>query len=344
MTIFIDALVESGRLPDPLLRFGIRRLLTARLREEASRPDREAYRAAQLAEWNRSPVAVATSSANDQHYEVPAAFFELVLGPRLKYSSGLWPADTTTLAGSEEAMLALTCDRAGIADGLDILELGCGWGSLTLWMAEKYPKARITAVSNSASQRSFILERCARRGLTNVSVLTADMNEFRPSGTFDRVVSVEMFEHMRNHAELMGRIADWLRPGGTLFVHVFAHREHAYLYEDRDASDWMARHFFTGGMMPSADLLPRAAGLRLLELRQSWTVNGGHYARTSEAWLRNLDANAAAALEIFGRVYGAGQEKRWLHRWRVFFLSCAELFGYAHGQEWDVRHYLFARP
>jgi cyclopropane-fatty-acyl-phospholipid synthase len=343
MTMFIDALVESGHMPDALLRSGIKRLLKARLRDEDSRTDLAAHRASQLAEWNRSPIAVATDAANDQHYEVPAEFFGLVLGPRLKYSSGLWSSTAATLEESENAMLALTCERANLANGQDILELGCGWGSLTLWMAEKYRESRITAVSNSASQRSFIVAECARRGLSNVTVVTADMNEFRPQGSFDRVVSVEMFEHMRNHAELMRRIAGWLREGGSLFVHIFAHKEHAYLYEDRDSSDWMARHFFTGGMMPSKDLLPSAAAFLPLALKNSWTVNGTHYARTSEAWLENLDRNAGAALRIFARVYGAGQEHRWLHRWRVFFLSCAELFGYAQGREWDVRHYLFAR-
>jgi cyclopropane-fatty-acyl-phospholipid synthase len=343
MTLFIDFLVESGRLPDAFLRFGIRRLLKARLREEASHPGRAERLGDQIAEWGRAPIAVATDSANDQHYEVPAEFFDLVLGPRLKYSSGLWPTPTTTLAESEESMLALTCERAQLVDGQDVLELGCGWGSLTLWMAERYPNSRITAVSNSASQRAFILGRCERRGLSNVAVQTADMNTFRPSGVFDRVVSVEMFEHMRNHAELLRRIAGWLRPDGALFVHIFAHREHAYLYEDRDASDWMARHFFTGGMMPAAGLLPRSAASIPFILRGSWRVSGTHYARTSEAWLARLDANADAARRIFRNVYGPGQEERWLHRWRVFFLSCAELFGYANGQEWDVRHYLFAR-
>jgi cyclopropane-fatty-acyl-phospholipid synthase len=260
----------------------------------------------------------------------------------MKYSCGLWGDGGVTLAASEDAMLAVTTERAGLADGQRVLELGCGWGSMTLWMAERFPRSRITAVSNSASQRAWIEGECARRGLANVRVLTADMNDFRPDGAFDRVVSIEMLEHMRNHGALLRRIEACLAPGGLVFAHVFAHRRHAYLYEDAGPSDWMARHFFSGGMMPSADLLQRVdSGLRPAA---DWTVSGTHYARTAEAWLARLDRNAAEVRALFARVYGAGTEARWFHRWRVFFLSCAELFGYRGGEEWLVRHVLLAKP
>ena len=332
------AAAESGRVPDPLLRFGIRRLVAERQREllapgfEAALASKRAF----LDETARGPIAVATARANEQHYEVPPAFFEQVLGPRLKYSCALWDAGVASLAAAEERMLAVTCERAGLADGMTVLDLGCGWGSLTLWIAEKLPGCRVLGVSNSKPQREDILRRAAERGLANVEVTTADVNAFEPESRFDRVVSVEMFEHVRNHELLLARIAGWLAPEGRLFVHHFCHRDAAYPYETEGAGNWMGRHFFTGGMMPSEDLLLRRQ--RELEMEAQWRVSGRHYERTSNAWLENLDARADAVLGTLAGVYGADAARLWRQRWRMFFLACAELFGFAGGEEWFVTH------
>ncbi len=286
-------------------------------------------------------MAIAQDEANEQHYEVDSRFYDQVLGPHLKYSSGYWGDGVTDLAGAEEAMLALTGERAELANGQEILELGCGWGSLTLWMAAHYPGSRITAVSNSASQKAWITERAAERGLDNLRVITADVTVFQPERRYDRVVSVEMFEHMRNHRELMRRIHDWLNPGGKLFVHIFVHRELTYLFETQGASNWMGRYFFTGGVMPAFDWLPRCAGELALEDR--WAVNGRHYGRTLEAWLAKADDHRRPLIRLLEEGYGEGEGAVWLQRWRMFFMACAELFNYGGGDEWFVGHYRFRR-
>ena len=331
----IEALVDSGRVPEPVLRVAIRAICAQRLRQERGSIEEEAARhAALVATLRASEVAIETAAANAQHYEVPAAFYRRVLGPHLKYSSCYWPPGVATLGDAEAAMLALTAERAELADGQRVLDLGCGWGSFSLWAAARYPASWFTAVSNSASQRAFIEGEAARRGLANLVVRTADVRTLElEAGGFDRVVSIEMFEHMRNYAVLLGRIARWLAPGGALFVHVFAHRRYAYPFEDAGRSDWMAREFFTGGLMPSTRLLHSFQDD--LDLAGEWHLPGTHYARTAEAWYGNANAQEGAVIALLGAPR--------FHRWRVFFLACAELFGYRDGREWLVAHYRFAR-
>jgi cyclopropane-fatty-acyl-phospholipid synthase len=335
--------VENGLVPDPLVRAGIRRLLKQRLLEiGAFDAEHSADVAAQFAASLASaPVALVPDKANEQHYEVPAAFFGAVLGRHRKYSSGYWPEGVDDLDAAEAAALQLTCEHAKLADGQHILELGCGWGSLSLWMAEHYPAARITAVSNSNSQREYIESTARNRGLHNLRVITCDMNRFDIDERFDRVVSVEMFEHMRNWPELFRRVGTWLKPGGKFFMHIFVHRSTPYEFVARDASDWMSRFFFSGGMMPSDDLpLHCQDHLRFV---QRWRWSGHHYERTLNAWLAKMDAQRDSLWPLFEQTYGRDQAKIWWMRWRIFFMSCAELFGYDKAREWWVSHYLFER-
>ncbi|MEM7306973.1 MAG: cyclopropane-fatty-acyl-phospholipid synthase family protein [Planctomycetota bacterium] len=339
-------LVERGLVPKPLIRRAIRRLL--RERQSELRDLYGADRSAGLASWveamRAGPVAPVPDKANEQHYEVPAGFFDLALGSRLKYSSAYYPDEHATLDEAEEAMLALTAERAQLADGQRILELGCGWGSLSLWMAERFPAARIVSVSNSGPQRERITGEACRRGLTNLEVVTCDMNAFDAAdhgAPFDRIVSVEMFEHMRNWEELLGRASRWLAADGRVFLHVFAHTRWPYPFEVRDESDWMSKYFFTGGMMPCHDLLDHLT--TPFEVEQRWEVNGSHYARTSEDWVRNLERRRAEVLPVLAATYGAENAGVWFQRWRIFFLACAELFAFDAGKEWIVSHQLL-RP
>lgn len=337
-------LAERGLVPDALLRAGIRRLCAQRLADERHGGlDAQARRQQILIDGLRaSPLAIHTDAANAQHYEVPAEFFRLCLGKRLKYSGCHYPAGTEALDAAEEHMLALYGERAELANGQAILELGCGWGSLTLWMAERYPQSHITAVSNSRSQRAHIESQCAARGLANVRVITCDVNTLElQAAAYDRCVSVEMFEHMRNYETLLSRIASWLRPGGKLFVHIFAHQTLLYPFETAGEDNWMGRHFFTGGVMPAADTLLWFQ--RDLQLEERWKVDGTHYQRTADHWLANQDQNRAAVMRVLEDAYGKELAPMWFQRWRMFWMACAELFGYAGGQEWGVMHYRFVR-
>jgi cyclopropane-fatty-acyl-phospholipid synthase len=336
-------LAESAIAPDHLIRAGIRTLIRKRLRDER-RDGIEARRERQhafVAFLKQSPIAVETRAANEQHYEVPPEFFLHALGKRLKYSCCYYPAGNESLDEAEEHMLTLTCERAQLQDGMDILELGCGWGSLTIWMAEHYPTARITAVSNSRPQREFILRRCRERGLGNVVVVTADMNHFTTNLLFDRILSVEMFEHMRNYDLLLRSIASWMKPQARLFVHIFCHREYAYAFETEGADNWMGRNFFTGGIMPSYDLL--LSFQDEVTIVDRWRLSGKHYQRTAEQWLDNMDRRRGQILPVLEAAYGKKDAALWFQRWRIFFMACAELWGFRGGEEWLVAHYLFKK-
>jgi cyclopropane-fatty-acyl-phospholipid synthase len=336
-------MTEKGMLPDAVVRAGIRRLLRQRLDEIAAGDLEQVAEREQafVAMMRTGPVAEVPELANEQHYEVPAAFFETVLGNQRKYSSAFWPDGVTDLDQAEEEALSLTCQHAGLENGQRILELGCGWGSLTLYMARHYPDSEITAVSNSASQAAFIGAQLENEGLRNVSIITADMNDFKAAGSYDRIVSVEMFEHMRNWERLLQCIRGWLKPDGLFFMHIFVHRETPYLFEDKGPGDWMSRHFFSGGMMPSVNLPLRCQEDLLLEQRWFWP--GQHYERTCNAWLQKMDLNRAALWPLFEETYGKDFAGIWWQRWRMFFMACAELFGYRDGQEWFVAHYRFKR-
>ena len=334
---------ERGLVPDPVIRTGIRRLLAERIRKEQKEDVEQQQEAKSLfiEGLRKGPIAVAVEEANVQHYEVPTEFFQKVLGPRLKYSACYFPTPTTTLAEAEEAMLALFCNRAELEDGMDILELGCGWGAVGLWIAEHYPNSRVLAVSNSKTQREHVESEARRQNLENLEVLTENVARFTTERRFDRVVSVEMFEHVRNHERLMAHIAEWLRDGGKLAVHIFCHRDLAYPFETEGAGNWMGRHFFTGGIMPSDDLLLHFQRDLLLEAH--WRVSGMQYTRTLEAWLANCDRHRDALLPLFERDLGETEGRVQFQRWRMFFMACSELFKYHHGHEWFVSHYRFVK-
>ncbi|MCJ8145217.1 cyclopropane-fatty-acyl-phospholipid synthase family protein [Ancylobacter sp. A5.8] len=336
MTLIATAgrVAERLPVPDAVTRLGIEMLVDRTRRALAARPSGEERRFVE--EMATRPIAEHPESANDQHYELPPEFFALTLGPRRKYSCCLYEDGAETLDAAEVRALEETVDHAALADRQHILELGCGWGSLTLFMAERFPAARIVAVSNSAPQRLYIEAAARERGLRNVTVVTADMNAFETSDRFDRIVSVEMFEHMANWTALLGRARGWLRPEGRMFLHVFTHRSTPYRFDHGDQDDWIARHFFTGGIMPSEGLVRCATDHFTVE--QEWRWSGRHYVRTAQDWLANFDANRERIDAVLHDVYGA-QAGLWRRRWRLFYLATAGLFGHRGGDEWGVNHY-----
>jgi cyclopropane-fatty-acyl-phospholipid synthase len=339
--MLLDKLIERNLVPDLLLRKGIRKLLKQRLKDEkqGNTEQQQAHLMKLIDQLKASPIAINTADANQQHYEVPTQFYKYCLGKNLKYSSGYWKAGITDIDTSEDDMLELTCQRARLSNGQHVLELGCGWGSLSLYMAAKYSDSIFKVVSNSRTQKLHIDEQCKLRGIANLTVLTADMNDFTINEQFDRVVSVEMFEHMRNYKLLMAKVALFLKPEGKLFIHIFTHKEYAYLFEVKDQTDWMSKYFFTGGIMPSDDLLFYFNDD--LTVEDHWHVSGSHYGKTAEAWLKNMDNHKKEIMPLFEETYGKNQAVKWWGYWRLFYMACAELWNFNKGNEWIVSHYLF---
>ena len=337
-------LTEQGMMPDVVLRRGIRLLLKQRLKEISS-SDVETMAELQndfIRQMKDAAIALVPEKANEQHYEVPADFYMKALGKHNKYSGAYWPKGVSTLDEAEAKGLEKTCEHAKLENGQNILELGCGWGALTLWMAAHYPESQITAVSNSHSQREYIEAQAKEKSLDNIKIITCDMNEFViEENTFDRVVSVEMFEHMRNWEKLYENVSRWLKPEGYFFKHIFVHKTATYEFADNGPSDWMSRYFFTGGMMPSDDL--PLAFQKDLNFVKRWRWDGTHYEKTANAWLENMDKNKDSLMPLFKQIYGHSSAQMWWSRWRMFFMACAELFGYDKGQEWWVSHYLFQK-
>lgn len=343
MNTIIDRLLEQDKLPDFAIRNQIRKLLAQRIADETKTTQelQQEHLMHLIAELKASPIAINTTAANEQHYEVPTAFFQKVMGKHMKYSSCYWEPNTAALSDAETMALQKTCAHAELENGMHILELGCGWGSLTLFMATTFPDAKITGVSNSATQKQYIDACCAERGLSNVRIITADMNDFILEEQFDRVVSVEMFEHMRNYELLLKKISSMLKPTGKLFVHIFTHKDFTYYFEVKDENDWMSKYFFTGGIMPSDDLLFYFNSD--LKVSKHWHWDGTHYQKTAECWLQNMDSNKSAILPILKATYGEKDATKWWVYWRIFFMACAELWGYKSGKEWFVSHYLFTK-
>ncbi|HSH67223.1 MAG TPA: cyclopropane-fatty-acyl-phospholipid synthase family protein [Bacteroidia bacterium] len=341
--MWYDSLVEKNKVPDFLIRQNIRKLLTQRLQDEnkGSSEAQQAHLMELIEELKNSEIAINTEDANEQHYELPTEFYQYCLGKHLKYSSGFWKPGITDLDTSERDMLQLTCERAELQDGQDILELGCGWGSLSLYMAVNYPKSKITAVSNSRTQKEYIDEQTKKRGIVNLEVITADINTFEIDCTFHRIISVEMFEHMRNYQKLLKKIAGFLKDDGKLFIHIFTHKEYSYKFEVIDETDWMSKYFFTGGIMPSDHLLLYFNDHVTIE--KHWNVNGTHYSKTAQAWLQNMDKHKKEIIPIFEKTYGQEKAVKWWVYWRIFYMACAELWGYSNGNEWMVSHYLFKK-
>lgn len=336
-------IAESGKVPDFMLRAAMRRLISKRLAEEhAHHPEKQQTRhQALIQELIHSPIAIETDKANEQHYEVPTQFYQYSLGHNLKYSSAYYDENCQNLDNAEDAMLNLYLQRSELTDGMSILELGCGWGSLTLWMAKHLPNAKITAVSNSSTQKKHIVAECEKHSLNNVEVITENVNTLELQTQFDRIISIEMFEHVRNYQQLFKNIATWLKEDGKLFVHIFCHKTLLYPFEVKNDDDWMSKYFFSGGLMPSSDTFLHFQDD--LKIQHRWHIDGTHYERTANDWLALTDQNKDRILALFKESLNPEEAKIWLQRWRMFFMACAELFGYKNGTEWMVAHYLFSK-
>lgn len=334
----LDQIIETNLVPDPILRLSIRTLLKSRLKELSSKD--QSYQKDYREMLSASPIAVETDKANEQHYEVPSEFFVKTLGQRLKYSCALWDK-ANNLDEAEIEMLELYLERAQLKDGQKILELGCGWGSLSLFMAERLPNAEITVLSNSRTQKEFIDSQAKKKGFNNLTVMTSNVAEFDTDETYDRVISIEMFEHMRNYEKLFSNVSKWLNEEGKLFIHIFVHKDTPYLFEVRSEADWMAKYFFSGGQMPSYELFRSFD--QDLKVQQSWKVNGEHYYKTCMAWLKLMDSKKSDVNRIFKETYGKDQVRKWTAYWRIFYMACAELFHFNQGEEWFVGHYLLEK-
>ncbi len=341
-------LCERGFIPDRLTRAGMRALMAKRLVDEAA--DDGEFRSRRfnefLEELRNSPIAIDAPLANEQHYEVPAEFFHLHLGPKLKYSCCLYPAGNESLEAAEELMLTHYLERLGVGEDMRVLDLGCGWGSVSLWLAEKFTRTQVVGLSNSHGQREFIMQRAKERGIENLTILTGNIAEFEMPEEhlgrgFDRVISIEMFEHMKNYGLLLNKVSRWMKPEARLFVHIFVHKLLAYHFEDKRQDDWMTRYFFRGGTMPSENLLMHFQDD--LRVTKHWWIGGQHYEKTANHWLARMDAARQPIMEVFRKAYGEKDAAIWFQRWRMFYMAVAELFGYADGNEWGVGHYLFEK-
>ena len=338
--MWYNALLSRGLIPDFLLRRGVRSQGKQRLLMMKKGNPINEYKDF-LEEASSGDIAIHTNDANNQHYEVDSEFFQYCLGKNLKYSSCYWNEDTSGLDEAEENMLELYCKRAEVKDGMDILDIGCGWGSLSLFLANKYPQCNITGVSNSTSQKNFIDNEASKRSLENLKIITSDINDFSSSKQFDRIISIEMFEHTKNSKKLLDSINSWLKPEGTFFMHVFAHKDNPYYFDSNQNNAWMAKYFFTGGMMPNHNLFKDLKSQ--LSYQKSWMLSGNHYEKTSNAWLDKMDSNKEKILELFKKDNDNKTAKKKFHFWRLFFIACAEIFGYAKGSEWCVSHHLFKK-
>ena len=330
-------LIELGVIPESILRVAIKKLIQKRLLEIPVNSEvRKSQKANFIEELQSSPIALSTKIANEQHYEVPPAFFQEIMGAHLKYSCGLFDKNTISLDEAEENMLQLYIERLDIKNNQKILDLGCGWGSFSLYAAAKFPNSTFVAVSNSNDQIEFINNTAAARSLENIKAIKQDMNNLSLDESFDRIISIEMFEHMRNYGALLKKLRNHLHNDGKMFVHIFTHRDHPYPYEVRGPSDWMSKYFFTSGLMPSHDIFSYFEEDLVVE--QSWKINGSHYARTCNLWLENHYKNKKTILDIFTGHYP--NPRQWFVRWQLFFLACEKLFAYNEGKEWFVSHYL----